>query len=492
MAMAGTSVEFQDSESLILAPVREGELVANKYVAGRVLGVGGMGVVIQATDKLLGRKVAIKFLLPSLANSDRAVQRFIREARAAARITSEHVVKLLEIDELPNGTPFFVMEYLEGHDLRALIAERGSLPLVRVVDYLLQALEAIAEGHLSGVVHRDLKPGNLFVARHADGTPLVKVLDFGIAKTLEPDGSEAASLTGSDDTRLGSPAYMSPEQLQNPSEVDARSDIWALGITLYELVCGSHPFQGNTYADLVLCVTTGSLEPMSIRRPDLTLPRGLNEVVMRCLEKDKRRRYANVAELAAALAPFGAEHARASLKRINGLRSSPAASSDDIGTTTTLEAESPKRAKEKPASSQSGRQPKRVHTMTGAAVALIAFAVIGLAWNRRAATPPDPVPERSEVDAGTPAAPRADAVPIVTSSLEEAAPPPSEPLPAEIPAPTARPKSSARPGAAVNQVVNAKHPEPDEPSAPPAPTVESTDPVEPRSAIIEKLIERRR
>jgi serine/threonine-protein kinase len=491
--MAGTSIEFEDSESLLLAPVREGELVANKYVAGRVLGVGGMGVVLQATDKVLGRKVAIKFLLPSLANSDRAVQRFIREARAAARITSEHVVKLLEIDELPNGTPFFVMEYLDGHDLRAMITERGSLPLARVVDYLLQALEAIAEGHLSGVVHRDLKPGNLFVARRADGTPLVKVLDFGIAKTLELDGADTANLTGSDDTRLGSPAYMSPEQLQNPSEVDARSDIWALGVTLYELVCGSHPFQGQTYADLVLCITTGPFEPPSNRRPDLTLPRGLNDIVMRCLEKDKRRRYSNVAELAAALAPFGGEHARASLKRINGLRISPVASSDYAGTTTTHEAESAEQAGQKPTSSGGVREPKRTHPATGVAiVALVAFGIIGLAWSRRAATLVDRVPSRQTVDAGVRALPRPDAVPVVTSSIEEAIASRSDPVLPDAAVPMARPRFSAAPRAAVNQVITAKHAASEEQPVPPPPTAESSEPLGPRSQLIEKLIEKRR
>jgi len=182
--MTESATRSDDSEARLLAPVREGETVAGKYVVGRLLGLGGMGAVFEAFDAGLERRVALKVLLPRLINSATAAQRFVREARAATRITSEHVVKLLEIESLADGTPLLVMEYLEGVDLRALLRERGPLEPRLAVDYLLQALQAVAEGHMQAIVHRDLKPSNLFLTQRADGTHLIKVLDFGIAKTL--------------------------------------------------------------------------------------------------------------------------------------------------------------------------------------------------------------------------------------------------------------------------------------------------------------------
>lgn len=315
-----------DAGGPLAAPVRPGDLVAEKYRVEETLGVGGMGVVVAARDEVLERRVAIKFLLPRLAGSDTAVQRFVREARAATRITSEHVVRLLEIDKLPTGTPFFVMEYLEGRDLRAILRDEGPLEASTAVDYALQALQAVAEGHLKGIVHRDLKPGNLFLTRRADGTPLIKVLDFGIAKRLEQDDQvELGSLTSSDDVRLGSPAYMPPEQLQDPRDVDSRSDIWALGATLYELVCGKPAFEGQSYVELVSNILSAPPKPLSAREPRRALPEGLEAVLRKCLEKQRSARYANAAELATALARFGSLDARMSLTRVTGLKSLPSA-----------------------------------------------------------------------------------------------------------------------------------------------------------------------
>ena len=304
-----------------LAPVRVGEVVAEKYLIERTLGVGGMGVVMAARDQVLDRPVAIKFLLPKLAGSETSVQRFVREARAATRITSEHVVRLIEIEKLPSGTPFFVMEYLEGRDFRALLREQGALSPGLAVDYILQAVQAVAEGHVKGIVHRDIKPGNLFLTARADGTALIKVLDFGIAKTIEGDVAEAA-LTSSDDVRLGSPAYMPPEQLQNPRDVDTRSDIWSLGATLYELLCARPPFEGPGYLELASHILREPPVPLSERQVPSTLPSGLERVLRKCLQKERTLRYANAAELATALAPFGSDDARVSLGRIIGLLNS--------------------------------------------------------------------------------------------------------------------------------------------------------------------------
>src|SRR5882724_1706084 len=317
-SMAELATRPADSDSGFTPLISEGQTVAGKYLVGSLLGVGGMGVVHAARDILLDRRVAIKVLSPRLLSSRTAGERFLREARAATRITSEHVVKLLESDTLPDGTPLLVMEYLEGRDLRAVLREDGPTPPQQAVDHLLQALQAIAEGHIRGIVHRDVKPSNLFLTERADGTPLIKVLDFGIAKTLESDRAEDFALTNSEDTQLGSPIYMPPEQLRNPRDVDARADIWALGVTLYELISGKQPFRGQSHADLVSQVLNAT--PDRLETPlAVLLPEGLERVVARCLEKQRDRRYADAAELAVALAPFGSDDARLSLSRITGL-----------------------------------------------------------------------------------------------------------------------------------------------------------------------------
>jgi serine/threonine protein kinase len=321
--MTESTSRTASNDSRNWASVREGQIVAGKYVVGRTLGVGGMGIVYAARDARLDRQVAIKVLLPGLVTSETATQRFMREARAATRITSEHVVKLLEMDTLPDGTPVLVMEYLEGRDLRAVLRADGPLPPRLAIDYLLQALQAVAEGHMQTIVHRDLKPSNLFLTTRADGTPLIKVLDFGIAKTLEPDSSDTFALTRSEDVRLGSPTYMPPEQLLSPRDVDMRSDIWALGVTLHELVNGSPPFQGHTYAELLSRILAAPPESLRSGIPELPLPEGLSAIVAKCLEKKRESRYSNAVELATALAPFGSDDARLSLHRVTGLSRSP-------------------------------------------------------------------------------------------------------------------------------------------------------------------------
>lgn len=299
-------------------PVREGHVIAEKYVVGRLLGKGGMGVVFEARDRALERRVAIKILRPQLMNAPTASERFIREARSATRIMSEHCVKILEIGTLPAGLPFLVMEFLEGRDLGTLLSEEGPMRPEQAADFILQALQALAEAHLKNIVHRDIKPSNIFLTHRPDGSALVKVLDFGIAKTLEPDG-QSADITSSEDSRLGSPAYMSPEQLRDARSVDHRSDLWAVGVTLYELMSGETPF----HATDAMGVVSNILSPAPLRLRNQPgsreLPIELERVVLSCLERDPDRRVANACELAAKLAPFGSEDGRLSLSRIQRL-----------------------------------------------------------------------------------------------------------------------------------------------------------------------------
>jgi serine/threonine-protein kinase len=276
-----------------------GRVVKEKYRIDRVLGEGGMGVVVAAHHVALDQRVAIKFLLPEMLAHNEVVERFAREARAASKIQSDHVARVTDVDTLEDGTPFMVMEYLEGSDLSSVRREGRALPAAAAVDYLLQACEAIGEAHRMGIVHRDIKPANLFLARWSGGRTRVKVLDFGISKMNMQGADVGVTRTG---LVMGSAEYMSPEQMMSARDVDARSDIWALGVTLYELLTAQAPFQGESVTQLAILVTSHAPPPPSALCSDV--PPGLDAVVMRCLQKDRANRFASADELAAALAPF--------------------------------------------------------------------------------------------------------------------------------------------------------------------------------------------
>jgi serine/threonine-protein kinase len=279
------------------APVREGEIVAAKYRVERVIGRGGMGVVVAATHIELGQRVALKFLVQGVDDGD-AVERFRREARAAGNLKSDHVVRVFDIGRLPSREPFMVMELLEGADL-AEVLESGPLTMSEAAGYVFQACDALAEAHSAGIVHRDLKPRNLFVTRTGTGQARLKVLDFGISKMSADRGERA--LTGRSDV-MGTPDYMSPEQVRASHGVDGRTDIWALGVILYELVAQRVPFEGASLTHL--CALILEAEPKPLRSVAPTVSEDFERLVARCLAKDPEKRFATVGELATALAAF--------------------------------------------------------------------------------------------------------------------------------------------------------------------------------------------
>jgi len=261
----------------------------------------------------LDQRVAIKFLLPEALGNAEVVARFAREARAAVKIKSEHVARVVDVGTLETGAPYMVMEFLQGSDLSSWLAQKGTLSVEQAVEFILQACEAIAEAHGLGIVHRDIKPANLFIVRPADGLYSVKVLDFGISKVgrLEPGFDMAMTKTTA---VMGSPFYMSPEQMTSSRDVDARTDIWALGVVLYELLAGTVPFMGEALPEVCVKIATHPPPPLRAFRGDV--PGGLEAIILRCLEKDPKRRYAHLAEFAAALAEFGPKRAKASAERI--------------------------------------------------------------------------------------------------------------------------------------------------------------------------------
>jgi eukaryotic-like serine/threonine-protein kinase len=294
-----------DERAEVEAMVRAGDILAGKYRVERVLGAGGMGVVVAARHIELQELRALKFMLPDMLRDAESVERFVREARAAARLKSQHVAKVFDVGKLDTGSPYIVMEYLEGTDLKTLATQRGALPVREAVNYMLQACEAVGEAHEMGIVHRDLKPANLFLTKGVGGAPCVKVLDFGIAK-LSPDGSPGADIEITNtQVILGSPLYMSPEQMQSLRRADARSDIWSLGIILYKLVSGSLPFRGESVASIFAAVLSSTPSPPSTY--NAALPASLDAVILRCLEKDPARRFQSITELISALLPFGVD-----------------------------------------------------------------------------------------------------------------------------------------------------------------------------------------
>src|SRR5450432_2337777 len=234
--------------------VQQGDLLAGKYRVENVLGEGGMGYVVAALHEQLNQRVAVKLLSPLLSENEDSVTRFLREARAAVRIRSEHVARVLDVGELPDGSPYMVMEYLLGRDLAAELDEREHLDVPEAIDYVLQACEAVAEAHSIGLIHRDLKPSNLFLTRRPDGSPLVKVLDFGISKAIDQTGMVEQQALTTTSAVMGSPLYMSPEQVRSSKTVDARSDVWSLGVVLYELLSAAHPFEAETMTALLASI----------------------------------------------------------------------------------------------------------------------------------------------------------------------------------------------------------------------------------------------
>ncbi|HEX8796912.1 MAG TPA: serine/threonine-protein kinase [Polyangiaceae bacterium] len=281
-------------------PARLGEMLG-KYRLERIVAEGGMGVVVEATHVHLDQRVAIKFLSPLLAGDEMSVQRFLQEARAAAQIRSEHVVRVFDVDTLSTGTPYIVMELLEGEDLNTTLERRGRLPPSEAVDFVLQACHAIAEAHSVGIVHRDLKPGNLFACQRADRQPFIKVLDFGVSKLLPSARGWRERASTGPHVVMGTPLYASPEQLYASTRVDARADIWALGIILYELIAGNPPFEGDTLFELRTKISGAAPRPLHELRREVS--RELGAVVARCLAKDAHNRFATVGDLVDALAP---------------------------------------------------------------------------------------------------------------------------------------------------------------------------------------------
>jgi len=294
--------------------IRKGDVLAGKYRVDWVLGTGSTGVVLAAYHLKLQERVAIKLLLPEALSNPEAVKRFEREARSAVKIKSEHVARIIDVGALESGAPFIVMEHLQGEDLAARLARTGPLPVEEAVDFVMQACEAIAQAHGLGIIHRDLKPANLFCVRRSDGQASIKVLDFGISKVMDAEGLHVAGETTRTSVVVGSPFYMSPEQMQAPRSVDARTDIWAIGVILHELLAGSVPFPGETLPQI--SVRVAKSPPPSLRLIRSDIPPGLEGVIARCLEKSVKKRYKSVADLAAALGKFGPRQALSSVDRI--------------------------------------------------------------------------------------------------------------------------------------------------------------------------------
>ena len=285
---------------------KPGDVIAGKYALERIIGQGGMGAVFAARHVKLGHAVAIKVMLADRQNEE-AARRFMNEGRASAHIQNEHVVRIFDIDE-EHGYAYMVLELLQGDDLAQVLEAQGRLASHVAVGYVIQALDGVRQAHALGIVHRDLKPSNLFLARTQNGNVVVKVLDFGISKARGASSLDMAPhQQTSTAAMLGSPLYMSPEQLRSSKNVDARADIWAMGVILYELLTGQVPFEGETLGALFSAILETDAPRVSARVRDV--PAGLDAIIARCLQRRPEDRFATVAELEQQLAPFATAQA---------------------------------------------------------------------------------------------------------------------------------------------------------------------------------------
>jgi serine/threonine-protein kinase len=288
--------------------IPEGEILADKYRAERVLGAGGMGVVVRVRQLESSQVFALKFLRPSVARDPSATARFLREAQAAGRIQNPHVVRISDVGTLASGLPYLVMEYLEGVTLEARLKSGPALEVAMACDFALQVCEGLAAAHATGIIHRDIKPANLTLCPREEQGELLKILDFGVSKIID----ESQGLTRTQ-TALGSPLYMSPEQMRSARAADARADQWSLGAVIYRMLTGKLPFNAASLPRVCVLVMEGSFAPMSTLRPDLPAP--LVAAVERCLKVEPNERHADVAALAQALAPFAGLEGEISAER---------------------------------------------------------------------------------------------------------------------------------------------------------------------------------
>jgi serine/threonine-protein kinase len=278
---------------------RLGKTEGGKYRVVRLLGEGGMGAVYEAQHLVVGRRFAIKFLHPTLSTNAEIVARFQREAQAAGRLENENIAAVVDAGTASDGAPYLVMEYLEGEDLAHLLFRCGPLSVPRATYIVIQACRGLAAAHERGIVHRDLKPENLFIGKRNDGSDLVKVLDFGIAKLHVGGAGTGLTQTGA---TMGTPCYMSLEQARGAKEVDHRTDIYSLGVILYEILTGTKPHPGESYNEILYHVISNEPAPLNSIRAGL--PAGLAAVTNKAMAREASERYASVVDLMEALIPF--------------------------------------------------------------------------------------------------------------------------------------------------------------------------------------------
>jgi serine/threonine-protein kinase len=373
----------------------EGEVLDGRYRIDGRLGGGGMATVYRAFHTGLEHPVAVKVVAPAIRHLPGMTARFLREARAATRLRGEHVVRVFDVGTTPNGSPYLVMELLEGKDIGRVL-EDGLLPSVEdAVDWILQACEALAEVHGLGIVHRDLKPANLFLTRGLDGGVSVKLIDFGISRIDSPLLPHDQLALTNPDLAMGSPRYMPPEQMEASGSVDSRSDIWGLGAILYELFTGRAPFDGESLWDIYTAAMR-TRPPLAALRPDL--PADLDRVVLTCLSVEPGQRYADVAELARALAPFGGAHGAARAKAVaDVLDASRGEGGGDLGDALGAHARRVRSVESAEASRIARRRTATTRTRrlasTGLVIALVAAALASAPYVRRLTTAtPAPAP----------------------------------------------------------------------------------------------------
>ncbi len=429
--------------------IQPGARFAEKYIVERELGRGGMGSVLLVQHPELGTRVALKVMLPELAADERLVERFLREGKATARLTSEHVARVFDAGRHPAGFPYLVMEFLSGRTLDDLVGKEGPLAIPTAVDLLLQACEGVAHAHAAGIVHRDLKPANLFLVPRADGSVCLKVLDFGIAKEI----GGASPMTGTAES-FGSPEYMSPEQIRAAKDVDPRSDVWSLGVVLFEVLTCRVPFESPSVFEVASKILGEPAQSLEDLRPDA--PPGLADVLARCFEKNPARRYPSVAELAAALAPFGGRDAPEAAERISvtlGVGASPlfgmpgatrvtARASSPIGDATT-ELSWPRAA-----GSSGFTSRRRLARVAIALLALSAIAAAFSAWAFHASRrPPEVLPVPSAALAPSAATTPSPSAPALLATPGASAAPTPPAVPSVRPPPTTPPSSVKPPRA---------------------------------------------